>query len=630
MAAAAPAELPSVATLTVQKRKIKAEMHAWELAYQEKNGGLVPTHQDKKESPRYHELKARARKVEAALVLSKAESKAERAAEDAADTQAARALQFAGRQNYKGNKELGHRDSGWNLVGEEYDMAQVGGAQNLFEEVVSVTPFHIIQMAVVTAVPVMVFCSMFSFMGFGSINFAFLKCFVNFYKTTSGFAVCLLLLLFLFDASQWESKFLAGLRTFLYSLVGLCLALALVMAAEHYPYVPLFLFFVLLPTIWYRMLKRFQRQNLATTTFLLALSYALFFLVAVGVAAWVGWVFSGHTWSHAEPNDNVYFWMHNMRCCGDRPGNWTLDEGATAPPPSAPPAARSIGGYLSESKACLASNVDRVSALLAGGEKNRTFDPSCYVPPTRGERQVCLSVLLLWMTPFVLAMVALFVAIICCFLGKALQADQRSRSNLGLAPRVFVFTVLIGLIGCWIAASIAGSNAKMSRLVMLGSLVIAAVMGVALERIYGWRELMRMVMRSNSMMRKMMQFMMMSDWTKALAVWLMAPWFVLLLALSALNQRVRVHLRRVMMLDKERKLILTKNVHERLKRIQSWNWTVVLRRVVLIGFFYLCAQARPATSPRPTPAAAPHCLRLPCLLHSSTPCPPGLPLGRCS
>ena len=31
---------------------------------------------------------------------------------------------------------------------------------------------------------------------------------------------------------------------------------------------------------------------------------------------------------------------------------------------------------------------------------------------------------------------------------------------------------------------------------------------------------MRMVVRSNSMMRKMMQFMMLSDWTKALAVWL--------------------------------------------------------------------------------------------------------------
>ena len=50
---------------------------------------------------------------------------------------------------------------------------------------------------------------------------------------------------------------------------------------------------------------------------------------------------------------------------------------------------------------------------------------------------------------------------------------------------------------------------------------------------------MRMVVRSNSMMRKMMQFMMLSDWTKALAVWLVAPWFVLVLLLSALNQWIR-------------------------------------------------------------------------------------------
>jgi len=31
-------------------------------------------------------------------------------------------------------------------------------------------------------------------------------------------------------------------------------------------------------------------------------------------------------------------------------------------------------------------------------------------------------------------------------------------------------------------------------------------------------------------------------------------------------------------------------VHERLQRTHSWNWTVVLRRVVLIGLLYLCAQ----------------------------------------
>ena len=48
--------------------------------------------------------------------------------------------------------------------------------------------------------------------------------------------------------------------------------------------------------------------------------------------------------------------------------------------------------------------------------------------------------------------------------------------------------------------------------------------------------------------------MMLSDWTKALAVWLVAPWFVLVLLLSALNQWIRVHVRRALMVDKARAL----------------------------------------------------------------------------
>ena len=52
-------------------------------------------------------------------------------------------------------------------------------------------------------------------------------------------------------------------------------------------------------------------------------------------------------------------------------------------------------------------------------------------------------------------------------------------------------------------------------------------------------------------------------------------------------------MRRALMVDKERALRLTKRVHERLQRTLSWNWTVVLRRVVLIGLVYLCAQVRP-------------------------------------
>ena len=65
--------------------------------------------------------------------------------------------------------------------------------QNLFEEAVSVQPWHVFVMVVATATPVIVFCGLFSFMGIGSLNFAFLKCFANFYKGTSLFAVAIML-----------------------------------------------------------------------------------------------------------------------------------------------------------------------------------------------------------------------------------------------------------------------------------------------------------------------------------------------------------------------------------------------------------------------------------------------------
>ena len=107
-------------------------MHQWEIDYEEKNSGLVPTHYDKKESPRYNELKARARKIEAALVLSKAGTRAQRAKDEAEEAKAARALRFAG-QFKLGNKELGHREDDWR---DEMNMDGVGSMQNLFEETV--------------------------------------------------------------------------------------------------------------------------------------------------------------------------------------------------------------------------------------------------------------------------------------------------------------------------------------------------------------------------------------------------------------------------------------------------------------------------------------------------------------
>ena len=601
--------LPSSASLHQQKRVLKREMQQWEIDYEEKNTGLVPTHYDKKESPRYSELKARARKIEAALVLSKAGTRAQRAKDEAEEVKAARALRFAG-QFKLGNKELGHREDDWR---EEINMDGVGSMQNLFEETVqppncplsliarplrrlrrwfhiqgSVSTYQVVTIAMLSAIPACIFCTFFSFMGFGSLNFAFLRCFVNFYRISAGFAVLIVLILYLFDSSHWASPALQLLRRILYSLVVLCFGLALMMASDDYPFVPLFLFLVLVPIFWRKLLKVFQVQRVATTTFLLALSMATAITCLIGIAAWVLWVLGGHEWSHSEPNDNIYFWMQNMRCCQSPPLLHDADN--QLPPPAAPPPPLSTSDMISDASQCLADNVERINVLLAGGEQNRTHDPSCYVPAASEDRQVCLSVLLLWMTPFVIGVVGLFVAVLTYFLGKALHSDQQRRSNLGPAPRIFVFTVTIGVMGCWIAASIAGSNVQMSRVVMMGSLLIVFVLGLSLERLYGWRELLRMVMLGNNMMRKMMQWLITSDLIKAFVVWGMAPIFLLVLCLSAVNQWIRVHVRRQLMVDKERKMVVTKRAHDRLTRVRTWNWTVVLRNVVLIGAAYLILQ----------------------------------------
>lgn len=76
-------DAPTTHSLVVQKRKIKAQMLEWELNYESMHEGLVPTHADKRESPEYSSLKAQARQIESALILSKTETKAQRATEEA-------------------------------------------------------------------------------------------------------------------------------------------------------------------------------------------------------------------------------------------------------------------------------------------------------------------------------------------------------------------------------------------------------------------------------------------------------------------------------------------------------------------------------------------------------------------
>ena len=74
--AASSDALPDPEVLHDRKHELKLKMKQWELDYEEAHGGLVPTHDDKKEDAAYRALKQQAKQLEAAMELSKATVKA--------------------------------------------------------------------------------------------------------------------------------------------------------------------------------------------------------------------------------------------------------------------------------------------------------------------------------------------------------------------------------------------------------------------------------------------------------------------------------------------------------------------------------------------------------------------------
>ena len=59
------------------------------------------------------------------------------------------------------------------------------------------------------------------------------------------------------------------------------------------------------------------------------------------------------------------------------------------------------------------------------------------------------------------------------------------------------------------------------------------------------------------------------------------------LLLSVANQFIRVHLLRSVMLPSERALWTTEKVHSVVKRMLMWNWSSVLRKVIVLCVFYM-------------------------------------------
>jgi hypothetical protein len=85
----------------------------------------------------------------------------------------------------------------------------------------------------------------------------------------------------------------------------------------------------------------------------------------------------------------------------------------------------------------------------------------------------------------------------------------------------------------------------------------------------------------------MVRFLITSDWSRACAISIAAPLMLSVFVLSIGNQIIRVHLIRTVVLPAERQLLTTLYVDRVAKRMRTWNWTSVLRKVIVLCVLYM-------------------------------------------
>ena len=275
------------------KRALKHQLRAWELAFEEQNGGLVATHADKKRDLSYSQIKAEAKHVERALEACRRVSCKSIAGSHASTAGVAGTLH---RLHPAGDSAVAlMRLPCHNLSG---DMEQPLGARRDFAfdgGYISLSPFHVLLLLLACFIPYAAFISAFSLMGFGAMVYDYLVSNGKFFYPLTLSATGLLVTLYLFDVSYWEHPLAVVARRILLSVAGASVLLGACLASREYPYAALLLLIFLAPGYWWLLQRKFL-SNWPLSDFLRALSLALVLLSATAAGLWVGWVMNGNNW----------------------------------------------------------------------------------------------------------------------------------------------------------------------------------------------------------------------------------------------------------------------------------------------------------------------------------------------
>merc|ERR1711871_80921 len=191
---------------------------------------------------------------------------------------------------------------------------------------------------------------------------------------------------------------------------------------------------------------------------------------------------------------------------------------------------------------------------------------------------------MLWGAPFMGGAVMLIFGVICIILAGAVN-ETHVEGNINHSTKVFLYMMGVGVLGVYVAASIAGASMQIAQVVKTFAMLTIGICVALIGTSIGWRSL-EQELHEIPIVHKI-ENAARSNLFKAVGVLTVTPVYVFYCICSVVNQLFRrclpctkdVH-------GDEAHLLMTQLGTNIFHSIKQWNWTAVLSKVIWAGFIY--------------------------------------------
>lgn len=204
----------------------------------------------------------------------------------------------------------------------------------------------------------------------------------------------------------------------------------------------------------------------------------------------------------------------------------------------------------------------------------------------------CLAPFMLWSAPLIGAVIMIVFALICGLLSrtvKEVNVEGESISHMHQGTKVFAYIMGIGLLGVYVASSIAGASMDVADLVTAFSLLTVGICVAFIGVSVGWRSLGHQ-MEEIPIVKKL-EDASHSNFLKAIAVTFISPFAIIFFILSFINQLFRKLFPCTKHVDDEEAALRLTQVGSNLwDAITEWEWTAIFSKMVWFGFIFFIFQ----------------------------------------